>query len=153
VTDSRFTSVAQFPEPGDEPDTESFDAESFWAWLGRMAKKVGSEILEKALMALFVVLDPKTPTGARVILIAALAYLVLPVDAIPDFIPAAGFTDDLAALVAAIAAIADNIRVRHLRAAREQMNEWGIVIDLVPTEWDDDSRVSDMFDDGQADAA
>lgn len=127
-------------------DDEPFDPEGFGAWLARKAKKLGSEILEKALMAVYVVVDPKTPSGARVIMIAALAYLVLPADAIPDFIPVAGFADDLAALVAAFAAIADNIRVRHLREAREQMNEWGIVIDLVPAEWRDDARLSEYDD-------
>lgn len=138
------------PMPSDDPnqpapaDAKSFDSESFGAWLARMAKRVGNELVEKALLVYYVLIDPKTPNGARLILAGALAYLVLPVDAIPDFLPIGGFVDDMAALVAAIAAISDNIRVRHLRGAREQMNAWGIVIDLVPDEWDDDERLGDM---------
>ena len=35
----------------------------------------------------------------------ALAYFVLPVDAVPDAIPVAGFTDDLGALAAALGTV------------------------------------------------
>lgn len=134
------------PEEPEQPFTseaESFDTESFGTWLAKMAKRIGSELVEKALLAFYVLIDPRTPNHARLILTGALAYLVLPVDAIPDFLPIGGFVDDTAALIAAIAAIADNTRVRHLREAREQMNEWGIVINLVPQEWDDDACLSD----------
>lgn len=129
----------------DEPfDPSSSGEETFWAWLAKMAKKIGSELLEKALLAFFVFIDPRTPRSARLILGGALAYLLLPLDAIPDFLPGAGFVDDLAAVGAAISAIVDNVRVRHLRRARAQMNEWGIVIDLVPKHWDDDARLHDI---------
>lgn len=131
----------------DTPDPEPVDAEGLGAWLAGKAKKLGSEILEKALMAVYVVVDPKTPNGARTVMIAALAYLVLPADAVPDFIPVAGFADDLAALAAAFAAIADNVRVRHLREARKQMNDWGIDVDPVRSGWSDDARLSEYDED------
>lgn len=55
--------------------------------------------------------------------VAASAYPVCPVDAIPHFIPVAGFTDDLAALAAVLGAIAANIRVPHVRAARASADD------------------------------
>jgi uncharacterized membrane protein YkvA (DUF1232 family) len=47
--------------------------------------------------------DPRVPRRAKLALIALLAYLVMPFDLVPDFIPVAGQLDD-AILVAAVLA-------------------------------------------------
>ena len=52
-------------------------------------------------------------------LIGAIAYFVLPTDAIPDFLPVIGFTDDAAVLAAAIKLVADHIGPLHRAAARD----------------------------------
>jgi len=44
--------------------------------------------------------DPVLPTPAKIALVAAVAYLVSPIDIIPDFIPFLGYLDDL--LLAAV---------------------------------------------------
>ena len=43
--------------------------------------------------------DPRTPIGLKGMLAAALAYVVLPVDVIPDAIPILGQADDLTVLL------------------------------------------------------
>ena len=122
---------------------EDFEPSGFLEWAKSNAKSAGKKVIEKGLMSFHVAVDPKTPAPSRMILFSALAYLVLPVDAVPDFIPVAGFADDLAALTAAIVAIASNVKVRHLRSARERMHSMGMVIDLVPCWWRDDAPLSD----------
>ena len=57
----------------------------------------------------------------RATLLAALAYFVLPLDFIPDFILGIGFGDDLAVLMAAIAAVRGNITEEHRIAARNAL--------------------------------
>jgi uncharacterized membrane protein YkvA (DUF1232 family) len=39
--------------------------------------------------------DPDLPRGARVRLAALLAYLALPIDLVPDFVPLVGYADDV----------------------------------------------------------
>jgi uncharacterized membrane protein YkvA (DUF1232 family) len=53
--------------------------------------------------------DPQTPIWVRALCVAVLGYLILPTDAVADFVPVLGYGDDLAALTAAIATIAANL--------------------------------------------
>jgi len=39
--------------------------------------------------------DPRTPKISKILVIAAIVYLIWPFDLIPDFIPFAGFVDEL----------------------------------------------------------
>jgi len=62
---------------------------------GRTIAKPALEVLEMAI-------DPFTPTQVRVSLMAALAYLIMPLDLFPDFMPIVGFSDDFVALTAVL---------------------------------------------------
>ena len=62
---------------------------------GRTIAKPALEVLEMAI-------DPFTPTQVRVSLMAALAYLIMPIDLFPDFMPVVGFSDDFVALTAVL---------------------------------------------------
>ncbi len=64
--------------------------------------KAGRTIAKPALEVLEMALDPFTPPQARVSLIAALAYLIMPFDLFPDFMPLVGFSDDFVALTAVL---------------------------------------------------
>jgi uncharacterized membrane protein YkvA (DUF1232 family) len=57
-------------------------------------------------------------------LIGALAYFVLPVDAIPDVLPVLGFTDDAAVLASTIKLVASHIRPEHRAVARNKLAEF-----------------------------
>ena len=64
--------------------------------------KAGRTIAKPALEVLEMALDPLTPTQVRISLIAALAYLIMPFDLFPDFMPLVGFSDDFVALTAVL---------------------------------------------------
>ncbi|MBL8531736.1 MAG: DUF1232 domain-containing protein [Hyphomonadaceae bacterium] len=53
--------------------------------------------------------DPQTPIWVKGLCVAVLGYLILPTDAVADFVPVLGYGDDLAALTALIAAVAANM--------------------------------------------
>ena len=69
----------------------------------------------------FAMLDPKTPLWVKGTVAAALAYFVLPLDAIPDFLPLAGMSDDAGVLAAALTAVSAHVTEEHRARAREWM--------------------------------
>ena len=72
----------------------------------RLLRRAGRTIAAPALEALEMLLDQTTPAQARLTMLAALTYLLIPTDLIPDFVPVAGFSDDLVTLTAAVATVA-----------------------------------------------
>ena len=68
--------------------------------------------------AYYCALDPATPRKAKGVLLAALAYFVMPADAIPDIIAGLGFTDDATVMATAIGMVGVQIKPKHRRAAR-----------------------------------
>jgi len=71
------------------------------------------ELLEQAVLLYILLTDADVPKWVKAIVIAALLYLIDPVDAVPDVIPVAGLLDDLAVIAAAIKAVTDHIRQHH----------------------------------------
>jgi uncharacterized membrane protein YkvA (DUF1232 family) len=66
----------------------------------------------------FCLLDPKTPIWVKATAAAALAYFILPFDAIPDLLPIVGLSDDASVLAAAFAAIAAHVTDEHRTKAK-----------------------------------
>ena len=64
--------------------------------------KAGRTIAKPSLEVLEMAIDPLTPSQVRISLMAALAYLIMPFDLFPDFMPLVGFSDDFVALTAVL---------------------------------------------------
>lgn len=96
-----------------------FDEKSFWDKIASAAGKAGREVLETALSLFYCLTDKETPHWARLLIVGALAYFVMPIDAIPDFLVPAGYTDDLAILVGAVSALKHSLTQAHKDQARE----------------------------------
>jgi uncharacterized membrane protein YkvA (DUF1232 family) len=108
------------------PNARKFDRDrarvnnGFWPKLRRVARRI--PFLDQLLAAYYCTLDPKTPLQAKAVLMGALAYFVLPIDVIPDFIAGFGFTDDATVLYAAIRSVAHHIRDEHRARARQMLD-------------------------------
>ena len=61
--------------------------------------------------------DSTQPRGIRVRLGLLMAYLVLPIDLIPDFIPVLGYADDAIVVVAVLRSVVRRVGTEPLRAA------------------------------------
>jgi uncharacterized membrane protein YkvA (DUF1232 family) len=103
--------------------SENFSNDSFWAKITRFARHAGREILEKAFVLYYTLDDSETPYWARAIIISALGYFILPIDAIPDAVPVVGFSDDLAVLGAALATVIAHVKPETFQRARRRVQE------------------------------
>jgi uncharacterized membrane protein YkvA (DUF1232 family) len=93
----------------------------FWPKLGKILARV--PFAEDLVAAYFCAFDRQTPFRAKAILLGALAYFVLPIDAIPDFILGLGFTDDLTVIATAIAMIRAHMMPHHFEKARAALDK------------------------------
>lgn len=59
--------------------------------------------------------DPTLPRGTRVRLWLLIAYLALPIDLVPDFIPVIGYADDAVIVALALRSVARSAGVEALR--------------------------------------
>ena len=113
--------IEEILEPQKGNEKESKVQPQFWRTVKRAARHV--PFIDEVVAAYFCAMDPKTPVRVRGILLAALAYFVLPFDAIPDFLLMFGFSDDIAVLTAAFASVHGEITEAHRAAAREALKE------------------------------
>ncbi|NJL21018.1 MAG: DUF1232 domain-containing protein [Leptolyngbyaceae cyanobacterium SM1_3_5] len=104
------------------PDT--YTDQNFWEKLRKFATQAGREVVEKALTLYYAAQRPETPLWAKTVIYSALAYFVLPTDAIPDLTPIAGYADDLGALAAAITTVAMCITPEVKRNAKQKLEDW-----------------------------
>jgi uncharacterized membrane protein YkvA (DUF1232 family) len=88
----------------------------FWRTARQTLGKV--PFTEDAVAAFYCAVDSATPLPIRATLFGALAYFVMPFDAIPDFIVGLGYTDDAAILIAAFTAARVHITEAHRAKAR-----------------------------------
>jgi uncharacterized membrane protein YkvA (DUF1232 family) len=91
----------------------------FWDKL----KRVGGRIpfAEDLVAAFYCATDSATPSRVKLILMGAIAYFLLPTDAVADILPLLGFADDAAVLAAAITQVAGSITDAHRAKARETL--------------------------------
>jgi uncharacterized membrane protein YkvA (DUF1232 family) len=97
-------------------ENEAAVRQGFW----QKARKTMGRVpfSEDAVAAFYCATDSTTPLPIRATLFGALAYFVLPIDAIPDFMLGLGFTDDAAIIVAALTAAKVHITDAHREKAR-----------------------------------
>jgi len=95
---------------------EAMVQQGFWRKARRTLGRV--PFTEEAVASFYCATDSATPMAIRATLLGALAYFVLPIDAIPDLFLGLGFSDDAAVLLAAFTAARTHITEAHRERAR-----------------------------------
>jgi uncharacterized membrane protein YkvA (DUF1232 family) len=114
--------IDEILEPG-TPDKvlerEQCVRDGFWEKLKKTAGKL--PFVEDVVAGYYCALDPETPFKVRGTLLAALAYFIMPVDLVPDFIVGLGLSDDITVLTIVIARIREHMTEAHREAARKAL--------------------------------
>lgn len=100
-----------------------YNANALFEKIKGASKKMGVKVVYAALILYYATLDKDLPVKDRLMVLAALGYLILPVDLIPDAFPG-GFTDDMAALAFVLRQIWSNLSPETFRKATSRLREW-----------------------------
>jgi uncharacterized membrane protein YkvA (DUF1232 family) len=93
----------------------------FWAKLKRVAGSL--PLVEDVVAAYYCALDPATPIRVRGMLLATLAYFIMPMDIVPDIFLGLGYADDVALLTAVIGMVTASITPTHRAAAARALGK------------------------------
>lgn len=93
----------------------------FWPTVRKALRHI--PFMEDVVAAYYCAMDSATSFRVRAALIGALAYFVLPIDAIPDVLTLVGFADDASVLLAVLALVGSHIKDSHKEQARAALQE------------------------------
>ena len=75
---------------------DKFTQSAFVEKISHVAKRAGAKMVYAALILYYTLESDKVALKDKAMIIGALGYLISPLDVIPDAIPIAGLSDDLA---------------------------------------------------------
>ena len=101
-----------------------FTEESLWDKIKQFSKSAGATVVYAALLLYYIMKDKNTSIKSKVTIAAALGYFIVPTDAIFDFTPLIGYSDDLGVLLFALGQISSNITPEIKEKARHKLSEW-----------------------------
>ena len=106
--------------------------------ISRIAKRAGAKLVYAALILYYTLQSDKVSKSDKAIIIGALGYMISPLDVIPDAIPIAGLTDDLAVLLFVLKKVWTGIDPEIVEQARKKLSKW----------FDDEeiSEIQNLFD-------
>jgi len=115
-----------------------FSKRDFAEKISRIAKRAGAKLVYAALILYYTLQSDKVSKKDKAIIIGALGYMISPLDAIPDAIPIAGLTDDLAVLLYVLKKVWTDIDPEIQEKAKKRLSRW----------FDDDEidEIGNLFD-------
>ena len=82
--------------------TNDFSDGKFWSKMKEVAKKIGLKATSYALILYYVLQKKEVPLADKMLITGCLGYFILPLDLVPDIIPAMGYSDDVVGMLFAI---------------------------------------------------
>ena len=101
-----------------------FSQSEFAEKISRIAKRAGAKLVYAALILYYTLQSDKVSKSDKAIIIGALGYMISPLDVIPDAIPIAGLTDDLAVLLYVLKKVWTGIDPDIVEQAKSKLSRW-----------------------------
>ena len=101
-----------------------FSKKEFAEKLSRIAKRAGAKLVYAALILYYTLQSDKVSKSDKAIIIGALGYMISPLDVVPDAIPIAGLTDDLAVLLYVLKKVWTGIDPEIVDKAKRRLSKW-----------------------------
>ncbi len=101
-----------------------FTAKGFIEKISRIAKMAGAKFVYAALVLFYTLQSDKISIKDKAMIVAALGYLISPVDVIPDAIPIIGLSDDLAVLIFVLKKVWGNVSEDIKEKAKSKLKKW-----------------------------
>ena len=101
-----------------------FSASDFIDKISRIAKRAGAKLVYAALILFYTLQSDKISTKDKAIIIGALGYMISPIDVIPDAIPIAGLTDDMAVLIYVLKKVWVDVDPAVKDKSKQRLSKW-----------------------------
>lgn len=92
--------------------------------ISRIAKRAGVKLVYAALILFYTLESDKVSVKDKAVIIGALGYLISPLDVIPDAIPIAGLSDDLAVLIYVLHKVWGDVSEEVKAKAKAKLATW-----------------------------
>ena len=103
---------------------DKFSKSEFAEKIARIAKRAGAKLVYAALILYYTLQSDKVSKTDKAFIIGALGYMISPIDVIPDAIPIAGLTDDLAVLLYVLKKVWTGIDPEIVEQAKDKLSRW-----------------------------
>lgn len=103
---------------------DKFTKNGFIEKISRIAKRAGVKMVYAALVLYYTLENDKVSVKDKAIIIGALGYLISPLDMMPDAIPIAGLSDDLAVLIYVLHKVWGEVSDEVKEKAKEKLATW-----------------------------
>ena len=103
---------------------DKFSKKKFIEKISRIAKRAGAKLVYAALILYYTLQSKSVSMKDKAIILGALGYLISPLDVIPDAMPIAGMTDDLAVLIYVLKKVWTDVSEEVKEKARKKLDTW-----------------------------
>jgi len=101
-----------------------FSANDFVEKISKVAKRAGSKMVYAALILYYTLQSDNVSVKDKAIIVGALGYLISPLDVVPDAIPIAGLSDDLAVLIYVLKKVWGDVEPDVKERAKQRLAKW-----------------------------
>lgn len=113
---------------------DKFSKTGFIDKIASIAKRAGAKLVYAALVLYYTLESDQVSVKDKAMIIGALGYLISPLDVVPDAIPIAGLSDDMAVLIYVLKRVWVDVSDDVKKKAQSKMAQWFDQDEMISTD-------------------